>query len=321
MMAHLFDVPRDGTVFLFPGQGISPHGALANLYDDQHGAPPSARAEADRVVREIDNVATAHGYGPVRDVLLAERSSASAAPLAYGTSQLAHFAASVALAHAFAATGIAPDLIVGHSLGEFSAFVAAGAFSVAEGAELVCALNDAYRPITGQGTMVLVLAGERDTRAMLADTGREDLAIACVNSPRETIVSGPNAAVAALRAAGNSRRLFELDVPYAAHHPALSEIHGRFIDNAKGVRQRPLRVAVHSPVQRRSCSDADDFHLALADCITEPVYFAEAVNSIAAAADQQLFIELGAGETLSRCVRATVRGARTIAPLAPPKKR
>ncbi len=303
----------------FPGRVSPPRGALANLYDDHHGAPASARVEADLILSEIDEVATAHGYEPVRDVLLADRCS-SDAPLAYGTSQLAHFAASVATAHALASMGIAPDLIVGHSLGEFSAFVTAGAFTVTEGAELVCALNDAYRPVIAEGAMVLVLAGEHDTRAMLADTGRADLAIACANSPRETIVSGPNAAIAALRARGNTRRLFELDVPYAAHHPGLQEIHGRFIDHAKDVRQRPLRVAVHSPVQRRSYSDADDFTLAIADCITKPVYFAEAVNSLAPI-DERLFIELGAGDSLSRCVRATLRGARTIAPLAPPKKR
>ncbi|MEU4209591.1 acyltransferase domain-containing protein [Streptomyces sp. NPDC026206] len=318
MIPQPADMPPGGAVFLFPGQGLSPHGALASFYDDQHGVAPSARAEADRVLHEIDKVAVSRGYGPVRDVLLAEGSPADRLP--YGTSQLAHFAASVALAHAFASTGISPDLIVGHSLGEFSAFVTAGAFTVAEGADLVCALNDAYRPVIGQGAMVLVLAGESGTRAMLAATGRDDLAIACINSPRETIVSGPAAALAALRACGSARRLFELDLPYAAHHPGLQEVHGRFLDLAKDIRQKPLRAAVHSPVQRRAYSNADDFVRAIADCITQPVYFAEAVESIASA-DQQLFIELGAGDTLSRCVRATMRGAHTIAPLVPPKKR
>jgi acyl-CoA oxidase len=319
MMPHPSNMQRGGVVFLFPGQGLSPHGALANLYDDYLGVRPSARAEADRILDEVDEVAMMHGYGPVRKVLLTD-SWLSDAPLPYGTSQLAHFAASVTTAHALASTGITPDLIVGHSLGEFSAFVTAGAFTVTEGAQLVCALNDAYRPVIGEGAMVLVLAEERDAQAMLADTGHEDLAIACVNSPRETIVSGPQAAIAALRALGDTRRLFELDVPYAAHHPSLHDIHGRFLDNTKDLRQRPLSVAVHSPVQRRPYSDTDDFFLALANLITKPVYFAETVSRLAPV-DQRLFIELGAGDTLSRCVRATLRGARTIAPLAPPKKR
>jgi acyl-CoA oxidase len=320
MMPHPSDMPRGGVVFLFPGQGISPCGALASLYDDDLGVPPAARKETDRILDEVDEVASTQGYGPVRDVLLADRCPQDAPPLPYGTSQLAHFAASVATAHALAATGITPDLIVGHSLGEFSALVTAGAFTVAEGAHLVCALNDAYRPVIGEGAMVLILGEAGGTQAMLADLGREDLAIACVNSPKETIVSGPRAAIAALRTLGDTRRLFELDVPYAAHHPSLQDIHGRFLDNAKGLRQRPLSVAVHSPVQRRPCSDADDFLLALADLITKPVYFAETVSRLAPV-DQRLFIELGAGDTLSRCVRATLRGARTVVPLAPPKKR
>jgi acyl transferase domain-containing protein len=50
------------------------------------------------------------------------------------------------------------------------------------------------------------------------------------------------------------------------------------------------------------------------------VYFAETVGRLAPV-DQRLFIEIGAGDTLSRCVRATPRGARTLVPLAPPKKR
>jgi acyl-CoA oxidase len=319
MMPHPSDMPRGGVVYLFPGQGLSPYGALANLYDDDLGVPPAARKETNRILDEVDEVATTHGYGPVRDVLLADRCPQDA-PLPYGTSQLAHFAASVATAHALAATGITPDLIVGHSLGEFSSLVTAGAFTVAEGAHLVCALNDAYRPVIDEGAMVLILGEARGTQAMLADTGREDLAIACVNSPKETIVSGPRAAIAALRALGDTRRLFELDVPYAAHHPSLHDIHGRFLDNTKDLRQRPLSVAVHSPVQRRPYSDADDFFLALANLITKPVYFAETVSRLAPV-DQRLFIELGAGDTLSRCVRATLRGARTVVPLAPPKKR
>ncbi|MEU5634114.1 acyltransferase domain-containing protein [Streptomyces rishiriensis] len=83
----------------------------------------------------------------------------------------------------------------GHSLGEYAALVCAGAFTLAEGARLVCALNDAYRDVVGRGGLVLVDAGESDTEALLVGAGRTNVAVACVNSPRQAMVSGPTEAL------------------------------------------------------------------------------------------------------------------------------
>jgi hypothetical protein len=75
---------------------------------------------------------------------------------------------------------------------------------------------------------------------------------------------------------------------------------------------------VHSPVARRAYSDGEDLREALADCVVEPVHLPQALLGLAAGqpAAGGPFIELGAGDALSRCVQRTLPGAEVIAPLS-----
>ncbi|MFD0405376.1 acyltransferase domain-containing protein [Kitasatospora sp. NPDC127116] len=314
-------MPHDGrgsVVFLFPGQGGDPRAALHNWYHGHNGRSAAAQAVfrdvTDRVLDTIDREAARYGYGPVRPVLL-EHSQPD--PLPYGAVPLAHFAVSVALTRVLAASEIVPRLIVGHSLGEYAALVCAGAFTLAEGARLVCALNDAYRDVVGRGGLVLVDAGESDTEALLVGAGRTDVAVACVNSPRQAIVSGPTEALDALLALTGPTvpRMWRLPVPYAAHHPALQPVHDHFRRSVADLRPRHLRIPVQSPVQGCAYTDSDDLTTALADCFTKPVRFTDALGRLAPLGER-LFVEAGVGDSLSACVRATLPGARTVAPLA-----
>jgi acyl transferase domain-containing protein len=299
----------DGRViFLVPGQGNDPRGALIPIYRTS-GAP---RSVMERALKEVDRVAAEHRFGSVRGVLLSE----SRPPLAPGMAQLAGYAASVVLGRSLAATGIEPRAIVGQSFGEIAALVCAEVFDVTEGARAVCGLNAAFRDHEGRGAMVMVDTSEQETRKLLARVGRPDLLVACVNAPEETIVSGPNAAVAALLALDDPYlpRLRRLPVPYASHHPALSTVADRFRDSLSDMIQRPLRHPVLSPVRRRPYTDADDLRAALADCVVKPVHLTETLERLIDP-EKLLFVEIGIGDSLCRCVRATLPGARTIAPL------
>lgn len=309
MITDLDGLDGGGSIFLFPGQGLSPYGALTPRRLGP--VPRSCRNQVDQVIEQVDQVAAEHGYGGVREVLLGIGQPGA---LPYGLPPLAHFATSVAVARALEIT---PDRIVGHSLGEFAALVYAGAFTLAEGAALVCALNDAYRPALGRGDLVIVHAGETETRALLAAAGRPDLAIACVNSPRQTILSGSHAAIAALLDRTGTPRMSKLAVGYEAHHAGLNDVRARFLNRVGDfrLRQGPLRMPVLSPVQRRAHRETDHLVGALADCITKPVLFSEVLEGLRPAG-QAVFIELGVGDNLARCAAATLPGMRTLSPLA-----
>ncbi|MEV6560913.1 acyltransferase domain-containing protein [Nocardia sp. NPDC051756] len=295
------------TVFLVPGQGGDPRCALHDLYRADHGC----RATIDDILDDIERASGGAGQG-LREVLLSDTRSPAMAP---GIPQLASYAISVVLDRVLTAAGFHPEVIVGQSFGEIAALVCAGVFDVPDGTRAVCALNAAFRGFEGRGAMVLVLASEPDTRRLLADVDRTDLVLACVNSPKQTIVSGPTDAIAALfDQPGDCPRLVRLAVPYASHHPELVVVADRFRAGLRGTRQRPLRVPVHSPVGRRTYSDTDDLHEALVDCVTKPVDLAKALEHTGSRHDT-LFIELGVGDGLCRCAHATLPSARTLAPL------
>lgn len=296
------------TVFLVPGQGGDPRCALHDLYH----ADSASRATVDAVLDDVERASDGAGQG-LREVLLSATETPVMAP---GIPQLASYAISVVLDRVLTAAGFRPDVIVGQSFGEIAALVCAGVFDVPDGTRAVCALNAAFHGFEGRGAMVLVLASEPDTRRLLADVGRPDLVVACVNSPTQTIVSGPMDAIAALfDQPGDSPRLVRLGVPYASHHPELVVVADRFRAGLRRTRQRPLRVPVHSPVGRRTYADTDDLHEALADCVTKPVDLVRALAHTGSQSDT-LFIELGVGDGLCRCAHATVPSARTLAPLS-----
>ncbi len=314
------DADRRGTclVYLVPGQGGDPRGALLALYR----ADASARAAIDAVLAQIDPVGAAHGLGPVGAVLLAEDRLA----LPSGMAQLAGYAASVAVDRVLAAFGIRPGCVVGQSFGEIAALVCAEAFDAAEGAAAVCALTDAFREQEGRGGMVLIRGSTTDTEKLLARAGLPELVIACLDSPEETIVSGPRDAIDALLTLAESADdgglppLRRLAVPYASHHPALGEVARRFRRGLEPLPRRPLTCPVLSPVRRRAYTEADDVREGLADCVIKPVHLIETFARLARTHRTQdlMFVQVGVGATLCRCAEATLPGARTVAPLADP---
>ena len=300
-------------VQLFPGQGGDPRGALRGLYR----ARARIRCAIDDVCAQVDSVGAAHGLPPVGDVLLTEHQI----PMAYGLAPLAAYTASIALHRILAEAGVRPSCVIGQSFGEIAALVCAGAFTAAEGAAAVCALNEAFRIALGRGGMVLLRAPLAETEKVLARLGLPDLLVACVDSPDETIVSGPNEAVDALLALGDREAdalppLSRLAVPYASHHPGLAPVAERFRAGLEPLSQRTLACRALSPVRRRAYRGTDDLRDALADCVVRPVHLVEAFESLSAS--DRLFIEIGLGAGLCRCARGTLPGARTLAPLADP---
>lgn len=300
------EITSSTVVFLVPGQGADPHGALRQL----HLAGPELRSDIEGTLAEIEEASGAAGRG-LGDLLLNEAQDGTREP---GLPQLANYAISVVLNNVLASAGVRPHAIVGQSFGEIAALVCAGVFDSSDGARAVCALNTAFRDFEGRGAMVLVDASERDTQRLLDEMGCSELVVACINTPTQTIVSGPTEAVTALLSAPTERKLIKLPVPYASHHPDLGVVADRFLAGMRGIRQRPLRIPVHSPVRRRAYSDADDLHEALADCVIKPVHLPETLREVAAHAPTT-FIELGAGEAMSRSAAATVQKADIIAPL------
>ncbi|MBW8482558.1 acyltransferase domain-containing protein [Actinomadura sp. PM05-2] len=305
--------PGPGAVcaFLFAGTGSSGPPDLRRAVAAGGAVEEAVRGALAEVARGVPA-----GGPDLERVLVDDPASYGAVAGDAGTAQLAAYAASVAVVRGMAAAGVVPGFAVGQSFGEIAALVCAGVFTVAEGAAMAASLVGVLGERGAGGGMGLVLADERAAGELVAAAGEPSVVVACVNAPQATVLAGPQGALERVLAAAREGgvRAVRLAVPYLAHHPAMAGADEEWYKIIRGFRQRPLRMAVHSPVRGRAYRDDDDLHRALADCIVAPVRLPAALRAVHRAG-ARVFVEAGGGAALCQCARLAIPGARTLAPL------
>ncbi|TYB41344.1 acyltransferase domain-containing protein [Actinomadura chibensis] len=304
--------PDDTCAFLFAGTGAA---GVPDLPALARTGPGAARAVAD-VLDAVQEGLPPTGWPSLRTILLDEPAAYRPAARAPGVAQLASYAVAVAVDRALRAHGVHPAFAVGQSFGEIAALVCAGAFTITDGARMAVSAVDVLARRGRGGGMGLLEAGEDDARAFVRAAGEPDVVVACLNAPSATVVSGPDGPLEAVLAAARARGVgaVRLAVPYLSHHPALTGADDEWYAMIRRFPQRPLRVAVHSPVRGRAYRDDDDLHRALADCVVQPVRLPDTLRAVHAAG-ATVFAEAGAGAALCQCARLCVPGARTLTPL------
>ena len=115
--------------------------------------------------------------------------------------------------------GVEPDAVIGHSMGEVTAAVVAGALSPAEGLKVIATRSRLMSRLAGQGAMALLELDAEATEELIADYPEVSLAVYA--SPRQTVIAGPpeqvDAVIAAVDAQDRFARRVKMDV--ASHHP------------------------------------------------------------------------------------------------------
>lgn len=303
------------TVFLFPGLGAYSAGVLRQARRDY--------PQVARVFQEIDEVCGDNQLPPISDILFMGPPLSIQDMLERPAEllQLGIFGVSVAAHQILIDEGVRPYALVGHSFGEISALVAAGAFSVGDGARLVCARAEALRSWEGLGAMAAISTNESVAGHLIGALDEPDLVIGCRNAPRQTVLSGPIAAIDRAKPVAEALNLFftPLNLPYASHHPSMRGAVERFVDLTAGIRQLPLSLRVVSPVHGRPYTDDDDLLRRLGECLVLPVNFVDTVRDMHGHG-VTTFIEVGALKALVRNAELTVPGIRAIAPLQDPDR-
>ncbi|MET8999202.1 type I polyketide synthase [Amycolatopsis sp. NPDC004169] len=227
------------TVFVFPGQGGQWAGMGARLLRESE-VFAKRMAECDAALGEFA------GWS-VTGVLLGE-------PGAPGLDRVdvvqpALFAMMVSLARLWQSAGVEPDAVVGHSQGEIAAACVSGALSLSDAARVVTLRSKALGELAGQGGMVSVALPVAAAADLPARWGGR-LALAAVNGPSSTVVSGDPDALGELIAYcdGEGVRARAVPVDYASHSAHVERIHDRLLRELAPIRPRVPEIAFWSTV-------------------------------------------------------------------------
>jgi [acyl-carrier-protein] S-malonyltransferase len=278
--------------FLFPGQGSQTVGMGREL-SERFPIAKSTFAEADEALGF--SLSKLCFEGPEEDLRLTENT------------QPAIMTVSVAAWRVLAEQGITPALAAGHSLGEWSAHVAAGTLSFADAVRAVKARGRAMQQAVpaGQGAMAAVLMLDpAQVAEACADSAAETgqvVAAANLNSPGQTVISGAIGAVekaAALCKSKGARRTVMLPVSAPFHcalmQPAQEEV-ARVLD---GVPLAAPQVPVAANVTGKLVTTAAEAKDALIRQVTGAVRWVDCVQALVAAG-ANTFIEVGPGKVLT----------------------
>ncbi len=291
--------------FLFPGQGSQTVGmgrSLAEIYP----VAAATFAEADEALGfPLSRVFL---DGPEDELRLTENT------------QPAILTVSVAAWRVLAEHGMTPTLAAGHSLGEWSAHVAAGTLSFADAVRAVKSRGRAMQRAVpaGEGAMAAVLALAADSIAeacleAAAVTGQV-VAAANFNSPDQTVISGAKAAVekaAELVKARGARKVVMLPVSAPFHcalmQPAQDEVARVLGGLTLGEPQFPVAANVSGTILKNAVAAQQ----ALIEQVTGTVRWVDCVQGLVGAG-AEVFLEVGPGKVLSGLLRQIDRGLKCL---------
>ena len=299
----------NSVALVFPGQGSQFVGMGKDIYD----ASPAARAVYDEAEEALGlDIRRLCFEGP--DDALQDTINAQPALLTTSIALLE------ALRERLAAEGIElrARFAAGHSLGQYSALVAAGALDLRQGVQLV-----------RERGRLMKESGERNPGGMAAIIGLSDASLekiiakaaaqgiicpANYNSPGQIVISGDLAALSAamqLAVTEGAKRVVRLAVSIGAHSPLMQRAADQFSVAINRLHIEEARIPVVSNVTAQALTSAEEIRVDLSDHITRSVRWVQSVTAMVSGG-ATIFVELGPGQVLSGLVKRISREVEAL---------
>ncbi len=282
------------TAFLFPGQGSQ----YVGMGEELHRNYPVVR----RILTRADEVL---GFSLTRLCFEGPREELQKT----ANTQPAVFAVSIACFEVLREKGITPDVVAGHSLGEYTALAVAGAFSFEDGLRLVRRRGQLMQEAVplGTGGMVAVLGLEREAlKEIVAEAGRAGVINpANFNCPGQVVLAGEmpalERAVDLAKQAG-AKKCVPLSVSGPFHSSLMRNAGERLAQALDGIEIRDPQTPVVANVDGRFLTAAAEVKAALVRQIYSPVRWEEGIQALIGAG-VRTFVEVGPGKVLSGLVK------------------
>ena len=291
--------------FVFPGQGSQKVGMGADLAE--------ASAAARAVFEEVDDALGQKLFalmreGPEDQLTLTENAQPAIMANAIAVLRVLEQEGGIALADK-------ADCVAGHSLGEYTALCAAGAFSLADTARLLKLRGQAMQAAVpvGVGAMAALLGADVDKAQALADAAAEGqvCTVANDNDPTQVVISGHREAIeraiAMVKEHGIKRGIL-LPVSAPFHCPLMQPAADAMADALGRTPPGALRLPLFANVTASAVSDPAEIRRLLVEQVTGRVRWRESVLAMAAAGTEQ-FVELG-GKVLGPMIGRIVPHAK-----------
>ncbi|NOU93471.1 ACP S-malonyltransferase [Paenibacillus sp. LMG 31456] len=288
--------------FVFPGQGAQAVGMGRDIYE--------ADAAAKQVFERADE---ALGYSLSSIIFDGPEAELK---ITYHT-QPALLTTSMAYLELFKAKGLQPDFVAGHSLGEYSALVAAGVLSFEDAVRTVRARGEFMDQAvpSGLGAMAAVLGAERDALQQLCKVITEEVGVvelANLNCPGQIVVSGSKEGVQALVERGKeigAKRVIPLEVSGPFHSSLMKPASDRLSAVLSELPMQSAVVPVVANVTARPVLEPHEIRELLVDQVHSSVLWED---SVAWLIEQGVdtFVEIGSGTVLAGLIKKIDRSVK-----------
>ncbi|MET9468577.1 aminotransferase class I/II-fold pyridoxal phosphate-dependent enzyme [Streptomyces sp. NPDC006544] len=293
--------------FVFPGQGSQRPGMMRDLYERFAGFRSAVGVLSAVARRDLGFDLGELLYGGAgtsaddAEELRRRLASTDVCQPLLGTVQ-------IAATRVLADCGVAPDLALGHSAGEFAAAAAAGALTQVDTVRLLVHRGAVLRRAeTGPGGMLAVQSDEETCRRLLEEI--DDVWPACFNQPRQVVVSGTRQGVDAMRRACAEAGIVTaaLDVSHAFHSPRLAPAEESMRSGLAARRISSPVLPFVSSVNAEVCTDPGRLRELWTRHASTPVRFSDAVRT-AYGRGARVFLQVSGGSSLLTSVRRTLTG-------------